>query len=272
MVVSHAKVGNGLYDVNDFTDVHRDPMKRFSMAALFSLSITGVAAADNGVPLREAVPHITTTGHADIEVIPDLADIQLGVESERPTADAATSATADAAAAVIAAIKAHGIEPRDIKTQFGIIAQYDQFTDPATHVTRQTFRAYKATETFVVRVYDVSKAGSLARDLIAKGVNSFQGIHYTYSKEVTVRRQLQSEAIRDALTAAKTYTDAVNLMLGRVLQIGDEQGGGGDAADLPSRRAPPLGGHISVAIPTEPGTETLHEDISVIWEIEGKAR
>ena len=58
------------------------------------------AAADPAaVPLRDSVPHITTVGGASAEVVPDQADIRLGISNERPTADAAASPTAAPAAA-----------------------------------------------------------------------------------------------------------------------------------------------------------------------------
>ncbi len=235
-----------------------------------SLACATPALADPAA-LRDSVPHITTAGQASAEVVPDQADIRLGINNELPTAEAAAAATAKQANEVVAAIKARGIDAKDIKTSFSLDAQYDSTVDAQTHLTRRTFRGYAADETVTVRVHDLSKAGSLARELIDKGANGFRGIDYSYSKEQELRRRLDGDAIKDALAAARTYTDAIDVKLGRVLQIGDESNNAG-AADLPSRRAPPLGVIVRVAIPTEPGVETINESVTVIWEIEGKAR
>ena len=242
--------------------------KLLATALLHMFAATTSASADVGVPVRESVPHITTTGSASLEVIPDQADITLGVSTERATADEATQITAKAAADVIEAVKARGIDPKDIKTTFGISAQYDYGKDPVSQAQRSTLRGYAAIETIAVRLRDITKAGSVARELIAKGANFFQRIDYSYTREKIVRRQLDAEAMRDALDAAKTYTDAANLTLGRVLQIGGEIQAPDGEADLPSRRPPSV---LHIAIPTEPGTQKLTESVSVIWEIEGKA-
>lgn len=241
-------------------------MTKLFLTAAVIACIPAMASADP-VTLKDMVPHITTTGSASADVVPDLADLKLGVRNERPTASEAAAVTAKAASDVIADVKAHGIDSKDIKTTFDISAQYDVKTDGHGTITERTLRGYSADEGIIVRVRDVSKAGALARELIEKGVNAFEGIDFSYSKEKEKRRDLDAAAIRDALTEAKIYTDAIGLELGRVLQIGDETMAGGEA-DLPSRRMPP---GYSVAIPTEPGVQKLREAVTVIWEIVGKA-
>ena len=124
-----------------------------------------------------------------------------------------------------------------------------------------------------MRLRDVSKAGGLARMLIDKGANSFQGIDYSFSKERELQRRLDGEAAKDAEVAAHTTIDVLGLKLGRVLQVGEDpfEPDRGAAADMPSRRAPPIYG-TAVVIPTEPGTQLVTRSVTVIFEIEGKAR
>lgn len=226
------------------------------------------------MPLRDAVPHMTTTGEAEAEVMPDQANLNLGVRQERKSADAATEATAAAAAAVIEAIKAQGVAPGDIGTTFSLAQTFDTKRDERGLLVSNTPRGYEAHETIAVRIHDIAKVGPLARDLIAKGANSFEGVGFSYSKAKQKRQELDTEAMRGALVRARIYTDAVGLKLGRVLQIGSdplqsrsEEDG---VADLPSRRAPPYAG--AVFIPTEPGLQTLRSSVTVIWEIEGIAK
>ena len=56
-----------------------------------------------------------------------------------------------------------------------------------------------------------------------------------------------------------------------MLQIGEDPVSADGVADLPSRRAPPIYG-TRVVIPTEPGTQLVTRSVTVIFEIEGKAR
>lgn len=238
----------------------------FSAAAL--LLAVGIVRAD-GAALKDTVPHIAATGSASLEVVPDRATLHLGVANERPTADAATEATAQGARTVIADIKAHGVDAKDIKTSFDLTAQFDDTTDAAGRRTGQKLRGYLAVEDIQVRLDDVAKAGALARELVSKGANSFDGIDFTYSRSEQAMRDLNAAALRDAVAEARSYTDAAGLKLGRILQIGADPGDAeGGAADLPTRRRLP---HAGVVIPIEPGTQKLVKSVTVIFEIEGKA-
>ncbi len=224
-----------------------------------------------GVPLKDSVPHMTTTGKAEVEVRPDQADLRLGVRQERKTADAAADATAKAAETVIAVIAAQGIEPADIQTSFSVSETFDTSKDEKDRSLSRTPRGYEADEGISVQVRDLAKVGPLARALIAGGVNSFEGFSFTYSKARQRQQDLETEAMRNALARARIYTDAVGLKLGRVLEIGEDPVAFNGEADLPSRRALP-GGAAPVVIPIEPGLQTLRSSVTVIWQIEGAAR
>ena len=244
------------------------------LAAFVWLALAGpVSAEPPGVPLKDSLPHMTTTGEASLEVVPDQAELHLGVRQERKTADEATDATAEAAKAVISAIKTRGVEAGDIHTTFTLTETFDAKKDDRGVVVNRVPRGYEANERISVRVHDTAKVGPLTRDLIAKGANSFEGIDFSFSKEKQRRRDLDTEAMRDAFQQARIYTEALGLKLGRVLQIGEDpsQGNGG-AADMPSRRAPPAFGATGVVIPVEPGTQRLFASVTVIWEIEGAAK
>ena len=245
-------------------------MRRRVLALLY-LVATPALAEPPGVPLREAVPHMTTTGEAEAEVMPDQADLDLGVRQERKTADAATAATAEAATAIVAAIKAQGVEPGDIHTSFSVSETFDTKKDEKNQIISRTPRGYEAYEGIAVRVHEIGKVGPLARDLIAKGANSFEGVAFSYSKARQKHQDLDTEAMHDALVRARIYTDAIGLKLGRVLQIGQDPVVPDGEADLPSRRAPPLYG-APVFIPIEPGLQKLRSTVTVIWEIGGAAK
>lgn len=239
---------------------------------LLSLGVATAALAETpGVPLKDSVPHMTMTGEAEVDVRPDQADLSLGVRQERKTADAATEATARAAEAVIAAVVAQGVEAGDIHTSFSVSEIFDPKKDEKDHVVGQTLRGYEAYEAISVRVHDVAKVGPLARDLVAKGADFFEGISFSYAKAKQKRRDLDTEAMRDALVQAKIYADAVGLKLGRVLQIGEDSTEAAGEADLPSRRELPTDGGRTV-IPIESGMQTLRSSVTVIWEIQGAAR
>ena len=70
-----------------------------------------------GQPLMaETPPMISVAGEGRINVAPDMATIMLGVTTEADTAKAAMDANSERLAGAIAALKAAGIEDKDIQT------------------------------------------------------------------------------------------------------------------------------------------------------------
>jgi uncharacterized protein YggE len=216
--------------------------------------------------LKDTVPSITTTGEASVEVVPNIAILSLGVETERPKAADAAAENARATQAVVADIKAQGIEARDIRT-LGVTLSpvYDETTDPNGRVARRTLRGYRARNELSVKVRQVEKAGALAQQWIGKGANDFAGIEFDYDQKEAKYDALRGDAVRDALRKATSYTTGLGVRLGRVLSIASPGG-------YPRPVAAALGGRLAksdgaVPIPVEPGVETLRVEVQVSWEL-----
>jgi uncharacterized protein len=244
------------------------PLARFPFIAALALAIgtqLNVAHSQPFLPLRDSVPTITTNGVASAEVVPDIATISLGVDTERPTAAAAARDNARAAQAIIAEIKAQGIETKDIRTISVTLAPvYDEVTD-ANGRTKQTLRGYNAHNSLSVRVREIEKAGILAGQLMDKGADSFGGIEFDYTQKEAKYDALRGDAVRDALRKANSYVSGLGLKLGRVLEI---------ATQPPEPVAPGIAGmsqrvaaRAAAVIPVEPGAETLRTEVQVTWEL-----
>lgn len=249
---------------------HRIAAAMFTSALLVLL----LAAQSNALQIQQAttlkdtVPAITTSGEASVEVVPDVATISLGIDTERPKAADAAHENARAAQAIVAEIKAQGIDAKDIKTlSVTLVPVYDEERGANGSVSKRTLRGYSASETLSVRIKDIGKAGALASQLLDKGANRFNGITYDYSQKDEKYNELRAGAVRDALRKASSYADALGIKLGRVLEIAPQ-------AHLPlppgptrmmAAAAPAQG--AAVAIPVEPGIETLRTEVQVTWEL-----
>jgi uncharacterized protein YggE len=233
------------------------------------LGISTLTARAAEISLKTSVPHVTVIGSAEIEVVPDRALLWIGVMTERKTAADASSDNAKSGAGILDEIKAQGIEARDIKTTSASLnTVYDAEREPDGRIIKNTFRGYQAREDFSILVRDVTKAGKLAQLLIDKGANQFRGITFQSSKERETRRNLQGEAMRDAMAQAASYTGAIGMKLGGVIQIGEDEVPMPDGeADLPSRQPPFSQTVATVSIPIEPGVERVTASIRVTWEI-----
>jgi uncharacterized protein len=216
--------------------------------------------------LKDSVPSITTTGVASTEVVPDIATISIGVDTERPKAADAPRENARAAQAVVGEIKAQGIEAKDIKTlSITLSPVYDETTDANGRVKR-TLRGYLASNSLSVRIRDITKAGALAGQLMDKGANSFEGIEFDFSQKEAKYDGLRGDAVRDALRKANSYVNGVGIKLGRVLEI-ETQPPETAPAPMSPRVLAAAPREASAAIPVEPGAQTLRTEVQVTWEL-----
>ena len=99
-------------------------------------------------------PAISVTGEATVSVAPDLAQIDGGVTSEAKTAREASEANNAAMGKVLLALKAAGIEERDIQTsRLSLQPQYaPNRTGPSPII------GYRASNRVTIKVRDVPRS------------------------------------------------------------------------------------------------------------------
>ena len=245
-------------------------LRRLAVLTAFTALLAPFASvrAQEILTLKDTLPSITTTGEASVEVVPNIAILSLGVETERPKATDAANDNAKASAAVITDVKAQGIDARDIAT-LGVTLEpvYDETTDANGRVVKRTLRGYQARNDLTVKVRQIEKAGALAQQWIAKGANAFGGVEFDYDQKEAKYDALRGDAVRDALRKATSYTTGLGIRLGRVLAIVSPGGGyARPTGAAMSARAAPRSAE-AVAIPIEPGVQTLRVEVEVSWEL-----
>lgn len=236
--------------------------------ALLALLVAAPALAEDEAE-RKAEPQVTITAAADDEVVPDIAVIRLSVATERRSAADAAAENARAATAVVDQVKALGVEPRDVRTLSVTVSPlYDEERGPNRELKRRTLRGYGARNSLEVRVRRIDQAGAIARQLIDKGANVFEGVSFHVSDEESRLDALRVRAVQDALRKARLYTEALGVKLGRVLVFEPIPSG----VDLPRRSAPvqyaPASGEAPpVVIPVEPGVRLIRAEVRATWEL-----
>lgn len=236
---------------------------------VFAAAATATAAQDRPATcaLQDLVPSVTTTGTASVEVQPDLATISLGVVTERPKAADDARDNAAAVQAVVAEIKARGIDGKDISTKaVSLTPVYDDIRDGDGRSSRRVLRGYSARNDLGVRVRQIGKVGELVARWIDKGANRLEDIEFDFEGKDVKYEALRVDAVRDALRKAQSYASGLGLKLGRVLSIAAPAAGPvpARAAVALARAAPPEG---PVAVPVEPGVQILRSEVQVTWEL-----
>ncbi len=198
---------------------------------------------------------VTVTGNASISVAPDTAMIRIGVTSAARNARDASAANAKQMTAVLNAIKANGIEARDIQTsRLSLQPQYDASKPGAARLT-----GFQVTNEVTVRIHDINKLPSILDHAIAAGANEMSGIEFLVSQQSKLLDQARSQAIVDAHRKAMLYAQAAGAKLGRVVSIV------GEGASPPPR--PVMQALRAGAVPVAPGERTLRASVTVSYEL-----
>ena len=142
---------------------------------------------------------VQVTGSALINVTPDRALIQLGVQSNGVTIDLVEAANTMAIQKVIRALKAQGIDPKDITTDFYMIEPVYENYDSLY------IKGYRINNMVAVTVRDVKKTSTILGAALKAGANQVINVEF-YTSEL---RKYRDQARELAMTAAKEKAQAL---------------------------------------------------------------
>ena len=118
-----------------------------------------------------------------------------------------------------------------------------------------------------VRLRDTVRVGALARTLIDKGANVFEGIDFAIADPQRPMDELRVAATTDATRKAKLSAEAAGVRLVRGLSIDpDPDSAAPGPADRP-RTGPPPAGSATTVIPVEPGLARINAKVTIACEI-----
>jgi uncharacterized protein len=167
---------------------------------------------------------ISVTGEGSVIAAPDLATINVGVETQGDTAAAALRSNSEAMTKVVAVLQGAGIEARDIQTQaINLNPVWDQ--SRLNEQGAPTISGYSASNMVSIRVRDLNKLGDILDQVGQAGGNSFNGIQFGLADPRPVTDEARRAAIADARARAELYATAAGVELGKVLTISESTGG-----------------------------------------------
>ncbi len=198
-------------------------------------------------PTTDSRKRITVVGRGEVKVVPDIARITVGVQSQAPDAATALADNNSKMNALVEQLKAAGIADKDMQTVgVSIYPTYDYNANTSTITGYQVSNAVNVT-------VNVGDAGGLLDKVVAVGANNVSGISFDVSDTNASMEQARKAAIADAKLRADQYASAGNTQVGGVLVISEltnqlpvfeapqardlAQGAGGSAPILPGQQS-----------------------------------
>jgi hypothetical protein len=184
---------------------------RIVVAALVGGAIVASAAlvARAGVEafhIKHGEKRITVTGSATRRIKSDFVVWRATVKSQAPDMAQAYKKLAADVPAVVAFVKTHGVEERQIKVTAATVDEIHP-RDKEGHPIAETTSAYVTSQTIEVSSNDIDKVEGVSRgvtDLIDRGVFvSSEAPLYIYTKLAELKVQMLADASRDARERAE---------------------------------------------------------------------
>ncbi len=158
---------------------------------------------------------IQVTGSALVNVAPDRAQVQLGVQSNGTTVSAVQRANSSAIQRVISAIKQQGVDAKDISTDLFVI-------DPIYEDYDSLYiKGYRIYDTISVTIRDVSKTSLVIAAALSSGANQVDDVNFYTTDLRKYRDQAREMAVIAAREKAEALASASGAEVSCVLHINE---------------------------------------------------
>ncbi len=190
------------------------------IAALLVLSLVVAPAAVPEKPQRT----LAVTGTAEVSVKPDICYISFGVETiNKKSAREAYRTNSELMNALSAAVKASGVEPKDIQTSsFSVAPQY-HFENNGQH---RIFDGYRVYQSLDVNVRELDKASTVLDAGMDAGATQVNNVTFAVENPKKYTADARVEAVKAAQAKAQTMADLTGVKLGKPVSITESEPNG----------------------------------------------
>lgn len=211
---------------------------------------------------------VTVSGDGRAFITPDIARLNLGVQTGRQASAAvAMERLKTAMDAVIAAIEEEGIAERDIRTQsFWLNPVYDWTNG------RQIPRGFEASQSLEVKVRDLDKVSDVLGAATAAGANQSGGVTFTVDDPEAKRAEARAEAIEEAKSKARELADQLDVDLGDIISFHEGYNSGVPPPIMYERASYGAGAAsdeaAQSAVPLPAGEQEISVTVNITYEID----
>ncbi len=164
---------------------------------------------------------IWVSGLGTVTVVPDVAVLTLGVETQATTIAQAQEQAASAMDAVMAELDDWGIAEEDIKTQY-----YNIYPVRRWDNGQEILIGYRVTNMVTVKIREVDNTGAIIDDAVRAGGDAIRinSIAFTVDDPSAYYDEARGKAMTDAEAKAQQMADLAGVTLGKPTYI--SEGGG----------------------------------------------
>jgi len=187
--------------------------------ALFSIEGGGSVNAQTVVTGPEN--SISVSGSGEASGTPDVAYVNLGVDTTDADVGTAVEHANIEMAAIIAAITDTGVDPKDIQTTNFNVYPEDKYD---ANGQRTGERIYHVQNSLTVTVRDISMVGEVIDAALQAGADTVNGLSFGIADTSALEQEARLKAVDDARERATQLAEAVGVTLGDPIIVSEVSG------------------------------------------------
>jgi len=185
-------------------------------AVLFSSCVGAPGGVNAPGPIKVVSQQegIWVTGEGKMSVTPDIASLNLGVESQEATVAAAQAKAAEAMDKVMTALKNAGIADKDIQTAYFNIYPVTYWDD---QTQREVTVGYRVSNTVTAKIRVLDTVGSVIDAVVAAGgdLTRIDSLSFSLDDPTIYNKELREKAMADAKAKAEQLAQLAGVSLGQ---------------------------------------------------------
>ena len=233
----------------------------------------GLKATERGIPSAYGSDGngIWVSGEGTLSLAPDLARLDLGVDTRAANVSEANSQASAAMDAIIEVLKARGVKDEDIQTsRFNVYPRYEYIEEKVDGVRtgREVLTGYRVRNNATVKLRDLDTIGEVIEEVVVAGGDDVRinDIDFTLEDPKPKTAELREMAVADAKAKAEHLAELSDVSVGRLIYISEGAAGpsvrgfaGGSAwpaqpVQLQSLSAPSVsGGEVTLRLVVQAG-------------------
>ncbi len=216
-------------------------------------------AQSGTVILNNQQEGISVVGTGKVAITPDIAILNLGIQSQEKTVALAQSKATDAMNKVVSSLTTNGVATKDIQTQrfnIQVVTRYDTTTN------QDVITGYLVTNIVTAKIRVLDNTGSIIDAVASAGgdLTRIEGLTFSIEDPTNYYTQAREKAMNDAKAKAQQIANLSGVTLGKPLFVSE-------SSSFPINQ----GSGISVpAVPTTPisvGELDISASVQVIYSI-----
>jgi uncharacterized protein YggE len=236
--------------------------KIFICAVALAAAVVPVTAGAQQSAITQTIAgtRLDINAVGEVTRVPDVAIITAGVVSRSATATGALQDSAGRMSRVLAALRAAGVEPRDIQTSnVSLNPEYRYPQDQAPQLV-----GYTASNNVTVRFRDIRSSGKILDALVREGANQINGPTLVVDKPEAALDEARAKAIATGRARADLYARSLGMRVVRIVSI-DENG---ESYAAPPPPVPMVARMEAAQTKIDPGEQKLQVNLAMVFELQ----